>query len=75
MFLQQKSSQPHESSRIPVRLQIKQFISVSVRRIHRCHGPVGDADGQKEEGDDRVEESGHDVANGPRNSKDQTLYE
>lgn len=44
-----------------------------MRRIHGCNGPVSDADGQEEKGDDGVEESGHDVANGPRNSKDQKL--
>lgn len=46
----------------------------SSRRIHCYDGPVSDADGQEEKGDDRVEESGHDVADGPRNKKDQTSF-
>lgn len=37
----------------------------SAKRIHGCDGPVGDADCQQEEGDDGVEEGGHDVADGP----------
>lgn len=57
--------------RIPLLLWIKEFIGVTaVQRIHRCDGPVSEADGQKEKGDDREEESGHDVADGPRNKKD-----
>lgn len=37
----------------------------AVGRIHGCDGPVSDADRQEEKGDDRVEESRHDVADGP----------
>lgn len=47
-----------------------------VRGIHCCDGPVGYADGQEEEGYDRVEESGHDVADGPGNKTDKkNLFE
>lgn len=43
------------------------------RRIHCCDEPVGDAHGQQEKGDDGVEESGHDVADGPINQRDQNI--
>lgn len=36
-----------------------------MKRIQCSHGPVGDTDGQQHEGDDGVEQSGHDVTDGP----------
>lgn len=47
---------------------MKLCFSLSVfGRIHCCDSPISDADGQKEKGDDRVEEGGHDVADCPEN--------
>lgn len=39
-------------------------------RIHCCDSPISDADGQKEKGDDGVEEGGHDVANCPEKTQE-----
>lgn len=36
-----------------------------MKRIQCSHGPVGDTDGQQHKGDDGVEQSGHDVTDGP----------
>lgn len=44
------------------------------RRIHGCDSPIRDADGQKNKGDDWVEESGHDVADGPKNRNGQMYF-
>ena len=46
-------------------VEIKDKLFHLVKRIHGCYSPVGNADSQEEEGDDRVEKGRHDVSNGP----------
>ena len=46
-------------------VEIKDKLFHLVKRIHGCYSPVGNADSQEEEGDDRVEKGRPDVSNGP----------
>lgn len=55
-------------------LYIVYYLQNAGRRIHGGDGPIGDADGQKNKGNDGVEESGHDVADGPENRKDRIYF-
>lgn len=46
-----------------------------MKRIQCSHGPVGDTDGQQHKGDDGVEQSGHDVTDGPAETHTHTDYQ